>query len=92
MDWARGEEQMERERGRMLKMRYCSHMLLSQKVVFVLFREFLQKLQTHVGHSTNTIISTFNHFTQQILRIPYEQWEYSDSHGHRVCISNGKGL
>jgi len=53
-------------------------MLLSQKVIFVLFREFLQKLQTHVGQSRNTIISTFNHFTQQILRIPYEQWEYSD--------------
>lgn len=59
-------------------MRYCSHILLSQKVVFVLFRECLQKLQAHVGQSRNTIISTFNHFAQQILRIPYEQWEYSD--------------
>lgn len=40
--------------------------------VCVLFKEFLQKLQTHARHPRTAIISTFNHFVQQILRIPCE--------------------
>lgn len=53
-------------------MRYCTHTLLSRKIACVLFIEFLPKLQMHVGHSRRTVRSTFNHFIQQILRIPYE--------------------
>lgn len=49
-------------------MRYCSHMLLSHKVASLLFVEFLQELQTHVGHSVTEPGSSCSPLESQFLR------------------------
>lgn len=59
------------KRGEGFWKRGIAHTCFSKSSVCI-FIEFLQKLQTHVKYTRTTIIRTFNHFIQQILRIPYE--------------------